>query len=289
MAGLFDSAWMKWGWAMREATSLSADLEAFIQDVDNERLIATRCDYHPNRHGFALKLIAVPPLPPHIHLRLSTVAHSYRSALDNLAWALVSRGRTPPETLNDREQRAIFFPICEERDGERGFNTLLKGTSRRPSMLPGVRRADIALVRMAQPYVRGKTNIPYHALAILAAFNNVDKHRTLQQVVFLPETFNYEIRQTWDCEITRHSPRARRRILEVGAELAYFPARRTGVDPKLKVEYEISAFPALNERLSLEDWLRNVEQAVGALLLRCADPPRAEFDALGLPHIVGMP
>jgi hypothetical protein len=286
MADLFESAWLKWGWAVVETERLKEQIHTWTTDADVQRLMTTRSKYHPKRHGCVLVVNSMPPLLPHIGLHLSTVAHNYRSALDNLAWALATRGRTPPETLSEREQRAICFPICDERDGPRGFNTLLQATKRRASVLPGVRRADIALVRKAQPYVRGHTNVPYHALWILASLNNVDKHRTLQPVFFLPETLNYEVRYTRDCELTRIARRARRRILQVGAEIAYFPVRRTGPNPEVHVEYEIAAFPALNERLSLENWLDNVRLVVGGILIELAEPPQAQLTALGLPPIV---
>ncbi|MGH2934891.1 MAG: hypothetical protein ACRDL2_10330 [Gaiellaceae bacterium] len=288
MDELFDSAWMKWGWAIVETERLKADIHAWTEDADVQRLMTTRCEYRPNRHGCVLIVNSMPPLWPQIALRLSIVAHSYRSALDNFAWTLVSRGHTPPDSLTRREQRAISFPICDERDGPTGFNTLLRGTKRKPPVLPGVRRADRALVRTAQPYVHGHTNVPYHALWILAAFNNVDKHRTLQPVHFLPERFDYEIRDARDCEVTRKQRRTRRRILQIDAELAYFPVRRTGPNPELQVEYEIAAFPALSEHLSLEDWLNNVGAVVGSVLGKISDPPR-ELAALGLPPIVRVP
>jgi hypothetical protein len=38
MAGLFDSAWLKWGWAVREAELLERDLADFINHEEFQRL-----------------------------------------------------------------------------------------------------------------------------------------------------------------------------------------------------------------------------------------------------------
>ena len=102
---------------------------------------------------------------------------------------------------------------------------------------------------------------------ILTAFNNVDKHRTLQPVIFLPERVAYEIKETRDCLIRTTPRQARRKVLKVGAELTRFPAKRTGPDPYMDVEYQIAVLPALHETLSLEEWLTQTSKLIGALLV----------------------
>jgi hypothetical protein len=97
----------------KEAELLQRDLADFINHEEFQRLNAVQCEYNPKRYGFILTLDHVPPPPPWFGLRLSAVAHNYRSGLDNLAWALVSRGRTPPDALTPEQQRAVAFPVCE--------------------------------------------------------------------------------------------------------------------------------------------------------------------------------
>jgi hypothetical protein len=63
VAGLFDSAWVKWGWAVRETELLERELGAFINDDEFQRLSAVRCEYNPKRHGFILTLDRVVPPP----------------------------------------------------------------------------------------------------------------------------------------------------------------------------------------------------------------------------------
>ena len=134
-------------------------MHVFANDADAQQLNAMACHYDSKRHGFILEVVGIAPLPPQIGLRLGVVAHGYRSSLDNLAWALVRRGESPPDGLTDREQKASYFPIFDSRES---FNACLKPMRKRPAMLPGVRRADAALVRRCQPYLHGKRNRPYH-------------------------------------------------------------------------------------------------------------------------------
>jgi hypothetical protein len=123
-------------------------------------------------------------------------------------------------------------------------------------------------------------------LNILAALNNADKHRSIQPVHFLPSLMGYEIKEARDCVVTRTPTRARRYILEVGAELARFPVRRTGPNPYLDVKYELATFPAINERISFENWLDQIMRVIGGLLLRFAPSPKDELAKLGLPEVV---
>src|SRR5436305_1101517 len=75
------------------------------------------------RHGFAVYAADVAPVPTRWGLILGDIANNYRSAIDHLAWALVSRGRTPPAVLTDDQRSAVQFPITQ---GRRQFNKSLK-------------------------------------------------------------------------------------------------------------------------------------------------------------------
>jgi hypothetical protein len=144
---LFDSAWLKWGRAVVHLQALEADLDSFGPDSDRQPTLAVRAEYHPKRHGFGVYITHIDPAPAIWGLLLGDAANNLRSALDQLAWALVERGATPTTTLNAPERNEIYFPIAEYRNA---FNGGL------PRKLPGVSRADIAKVRRYQPYHRGK-------------------------------------------------------------------------------------------------------------------------------------
>jgi hypothetical protein len=44
MDDLFDSTWLKWGWAVIEAKALEADIDAFTEHLRANGLGITRCD-----------------------------------------------------------------------------------------------------------------------------------------------------------------------------------------------------------------------------------------------------
>jgi hypothetical protein len=110
-------------------------------------LLSVRTEYQPWRHGFAVYATAVRPVPRSWGLLVGDIAFDFRCALDHLAWALVSRGRTPPATLTPKQQKGVYYPISRRRAD---FNGSLA------RMLPGVSRSDIAKVRATQPYHNGR-------------------------------------------------------------------------------------------------------------------------------------
>jgi hypothetical protein len=55
MAGPFDSAWLKWGWAVIEAKALEADIDAFSK-VEGKDFGFPRCEYQPKHSWFAVSL-----------------------------------------------------------------------------------------------------------------------------------------------------------------------------------------------------------------------------------------
>ena len=152
---LFASAWLKWAQGVLHAQTLQADIERIGHKPDAYPVLAFRSEYQPNRHGFAVIAEEIAPIPVRWPLLLGDIANNYRAALDHLAWALVSRGRTPPAKLTKRQENAVYFPIHKERAE---FNGKVG------SRLPGVRRADLAKVRRYQPYHHGPSVRPRHAL-----------------------------------------------------------------------------------------------------------------------------
>jgi len=107
---LFDSAWLKWGRAVVHTHALNADIETFGPDGGREPTFSVRAEYQPKRHGFAIIIDDIDALPPTWGLILGDVANNLRSALDQLAWALVTRGRTPPHALTTKQQRNVYYP-----------------------------------------------------------------------------------------------------------------------------------------------------------------------------------
>jgi hypothetical protein len=152
---LFRGAWLKWAHGLGHAQALDADIEAFSFDGHRDPLLGVQADYDPRRRGFSVRATAIAPVPSRWGLMLGDVAHNYRSALDHIAWAVVCRGRKPPTVLTEGQQRAVQFPIADERAA---FNSSLR------SRLPGARRGDVGVIRRRQPYHYIQHAIPAAAL-----------------------------------------------------------------------------------------------------------------------------
>jgi hypothetical protein len=244
---LFESAWLKWGRAVVHAQALKADLDATTSDATRQPTFAVEAEYQPKRHGFAVVVTDIDPMPPTWGLLLGDIANNLRSALDQTAWAIVTRGRTPPGTLSKKAQRRVYFPICKERQD---FNGSL------PAMLPGARRADIARVRRYQPYQHARGIRAWFSFALLAKINTGDKHRTTEPVWALPLRTAIEVTQMRDCEVPSRNSAGKRRALKVGMELAFVHARKTGPQPHIEAIPHLAAEPMIEEGVLLREWLR---------------------------------
>jgi hypothetical protein len=267
MAGrdsLFDSAWLKWGKAIDHARILREAIDAeSTTNGDADPLVSVRTEYYPLRHGFGVYAAEVRGVPTEWGLVTGDVANNYRCALDHLAWALVSRGRNPPATLNDEQQSAVGFPVTRKR---RQFNNSL---DRR---LPGVQRSDRAKVRAVQPYHQ-RRRASRHNLVILTGLNNRDKHRSIEPVWIHTTKLEITITDRRDCI----NPRARSwtpgQLLESGAEVAFIRVRKTGSQPRLGVQTRLTGVPAILPRIGLIEWFEQTGLQIGVLLGEFSEAP----------------
>jgi len=208
-------------------------------------------------------------------LLLGDIASDYRASLDHLAWALVSRGRTPPGKLTPSQENAVYFVIAEERSV---FNAETRDPPKPTSRLkmPGLRRADRAKIRPFEPYryTRGR---PMHVFVLLTKVNNGDKHRTVQPLLPTPTRVNIEVTDARDCApptIPRRGFPRRAAILEPDAELAFIRTRKTGPNPQLDVKLDLTAEPCVHERIGVGEWVGRCGTHIAALLSQFSDPPQ---------------
>jgi hypothetical protein len=259
----FESAWLKWAWAVVDANVLADNVNAFAQQADGKMPIVMSQDYDPKRHCIVLSLAAVSlRFPPIWGLLLGSVVYNFRCSLDHVAWALYKRGSSPK--LSHRRESRIYFPIYADRVK---FNDSLK------RKLPGVRRADIAKVRRYQPYKAGKRNLDRHVLWVLNDLSRRDKHRTVQPVVPVPDRSNYEIGHQIDCVYRRMQLRNPRDVLEPGVELTRLYVKKTGPDPYIDVDPHFTIDPSINARLTLQEFLSKTMRAISIVLYEFAEPP----------------
>jgi hypothetical protein len=209
-------------------------------------------------------------MPIRWRLLLGDVANNYRAALDHLAWALVSRGRASGK-LTRKQENAVYFPYARSRTS---FNGEL---SRK---LPGVKRADIAKIRMCQPYHHPHRSQARHALVLLAGINNGDKHRTIQPVWAQPTRLDIAVDQTIDCVVSGPTFGRSGQAIEVGAELAFVRARRTGPAPGIRVDLGLMVEPSLENRIPVQRWLTQCGQLILRLLAEFSSQPPG-IDAVG--------
>jgi hypothetical protein len=272
MADPFDSAWLKWAWAVIEAKALEADIDAFTKHFRAEGLGRTRCDYQPKYHRFAVVLdsLTIAEFPQRWGIRLGNIVHNYRSALDHVAWTLAEQGSTPPFTLKESAQRSILFPIQTSRVK---FNDGIK------RQLPGVRRAEIAKVRRYQPYKYGQIR-KTAALTILERLARFDKHRTIQPVAAYPFNGHLEVTYMRDCVVPRGTKNNPRKELEVDAEFAYVYVRKDGPKPEMSVKADLDVKPVIDKGFWLNEWLYNTKGIIALVLGQFAEPPTELLDAL---------
>jgi hypothetical protein len=266
---LFESAWLKWAHAIVHSQTLERDLDAARVDGNIDPVRSFRTEYHPKRHGFAIIVEDVDLVPVRWRLLIGDIASNYRAAVDHLAWALVTRGRTPPGTgkLRPRAEGSVYFPIYEDR---------LKYNAQLAHKLPGVRRADAAIVRRAQPYRSGARARPRHPLVILASINNSDKHRTIQPLWAFPSRVDIEVTRARDCALVERAHWRRRAIsLEEGAEVGFMLARKRGSNPELEVQLRVTAEPTIGNRISIREWSHATGIGVFNLLRQFSEQPPA--------------
>jgi len=276
---LFESAWLKWAWAKAHAETLKAYLQVWGNDPKRWTRIGMATRYDPKHHRFNVYVMELPSLPIEWSVVIGDIGHNYRSCLDHIAWAIVRRGTKPPDTLSEYDQSRVGFPIYDDRIK---FNRGVK------TMLPGARRADIAIVRRNQPYHGGKRRSGRHAFAVLHRLSNEDKHRTIQPTFMSPQAATYHVENALGCTVTRiPASFLLGEPLQVGAQLAPIYVRKTGpTEPYLEMRGQLAVQPAILGVL-LGEWLVAMEDLVSTILKELADPPTDLLAKLGGPVVPG--
>jgi hypothetical protein len=269
----FESAWLKWAMAVTNGRVLADNVEVFASDQERKMHSRLATYYDPRRHCLVLVVVeAVDPFPVLWGVLLGEIAHGFRCCLDHVAWALYKRGRTP--NLSERRERAVSFPIYGTREG---FNKALD------SKLPGVRRADRAIVRRYQPYRPGESRAHRHVFTVLQELSNEDKHRAIQRVVPIASQVHFTKFEAIDCIVRRGTRGGTGGRLEPGAELMRLYVKKTGPNPRIDGQPHFTLTPALHELLGLEEFLDMTMNATSLLLREFAEPPPSAVALLGAP------
>ena len=184
---------------------------------------------------FVAKLIVAngyPEIPESFAPRFGDALHNYRSALDHVAWQLVSCGSKPPETLDPRERNRIQFPTYSSRDVFR---------SNQGSRLPGVEETAIRYLEARHKYVGGEaTN---DRLLSLADLSNDDKHRTMQTFVGMLNTLENQVTMS-GLQIVSYDNPPTRPMLKSGAVVALMEIVLTGDNPEMAMKLKPAVYMA---------------------------------------------
>ncbi len=275
MDDLFESAWLKWAWAVVNANVLADNVNALANQPNLSTPIAMRQDYDAKCHCIILSVVDFQsPFPDNLWgLILGDVVQNFRSALDHVAWALVKLGRA--KNLTDRQERQIYFPITSS---PAAFRNAV------PLRLPGVRRADLAKIRACQPYLKGKRNLSRHVVWVVGELSRLDKHRTIQPIYAIPDRAGYDIGEQTDCIYRRMRRRSARRVLKPGTELTRLYVKRTGPEPFIDVQPHFSMDPAVYDpRLTLQQFLVQTIRAVSEILRLFAPQPESAKRIISTP------
>jgi hypothetical protein len=136
VTGLFDSAWLKWGWAVKHGKALDRHITAWRDEHEGDRLFQTHAHYDAKRHCVIYLIDHIEPMPVEWGLMLGDTLNNLRSSLDHVAWAVVKRGKIPKLPKGQAEK--VYFPFTKS---DRQFSDCLT------TKLPGVKLADSALIR----------------------------------------------------------------------------------------------------------------------------------------------
>jgi hypothetical protein len=270
----FESAWLKFAWAVSNSNVLADNLNTFASQPNLQLPITIGEHYDAKSHCIIISVVEIGPVfPPVCGLLLGDVVHNFRSALDHVAWALYKRGTTP--NLSPAREAKVYFPIYDDRVK---FNRSLK------RKLPGVTRADIAKVRACQPYHAPKRLRRQHVLWVVDELSRLDKHRTIQPVLPAPDRSNIGIGQQTDCIFRRMRLWTRRGVLQEGTELARLYVKKTGPNPYIDVKPQFAIDPTVYDpRLTVEQFLGTTMTAMAQVLRQFAKPPESARAILGAP------
>lgn len=265
----FQSSKEKLNRADRHFQVLKGLVDAFVDEIEakNDHVFTFEQEWRPRSHCLVWSI--ADPQPPNIEwgLVLGDILHNLRSALDHIAWSLVTAGKRPPETLNGGEQNAVKFPICKIRSD---FNEAIKPASqKRHPCLPGVVRSQIALIRRHQPYRAGERKAHLHPLALLQQFSNDDKHRVLQLAFFRPYDPQFALGPPKDFLPRRVVP-AKVIRPDPGTEILRVYGRRMGPNPYMSVDIGSPAEPAIEGWYWLSDTYQFARDAIDRLMAELA-------------------
>jgi hypothetical protein len=225
------SFWLKLNRANAHLQTLQLEIETWLAQKPYA-VFGKHEPGSPDQYVFRVRFFA--PVPPEWGILIGEFAHNARSALDHLAWQIVSSGSASPG-------RGTQFPIVLlEEDWE-------TEAARR---LPGAQPRHLELIEERQPYKRTDLSKQQrmarvaeqfkaagHPLAILAALNNEDKHRVLATTPAALRSIGYDVIAAHDVSaIDLDNSQVSFEALKDDSEMLRVPITVSGPNPEVKLK-----------------------------------------------------
>lgn len=207
---------------------------------------------------------SVPVMADELTLMLGDTIHNLRSALDHLAFALVT---ATGQTLDDKARRRVCFPI---------FDTAEAYEQKSRECVPGVKDCCLSMLDRVEPYGDGSGRVFWQ----LHGLDIVDKHRLLLAVATVPvgRTMTPQEKSAFETKKTIIGPRGLAAIqyvaavdkppsvpLNVGYELGRFSATEVGEGIGFAFDLAINE-PGILDFTPAPFFLKWVSAEIGGLL-----------------------
>ena len=206
---------------------------------------------------FGCKIVVArgwPDLPTSFAARFGDAIQNYRAALDHVAWRLVSQGLTPPDTLTERQQARVQFPIYTE---EKSFRDNIR------TRLPGVDSTVGDFIKARHKYAGGQaTN---DGLRSIPTLSNDDKHRALTIIwsAFLTAQNNVTLT---NCELVSYLNPPTRPAVKDDAVVALMECRVTRPNPRVSMKFRPSIEIIVEDRGGFGYVLDDIRREVAEIL-----------------------
>lgn len=234
MARALDGARQKLAWGRHHAKLFDQETQRLYGPKGNAPFTIDK-EFDPKKGCFRVRVKTINEDTGNLPLILGDAFHNFRSALDHVAWQLARRqqGRIP--------RSMVSFPIAPTRQR---FHSPTVWTQ-----LWEIGPRERETIENLQPYRQVFTGDVVHALALLSARNNQDKHRLLHVVNLANNEMSVDTFGPKNCEVLGFEllPGIVNRPLKPKMELFRIMVRVTGDDPNVGLHMRGGAKIALDD------------------------------------------
>jgi hypothetical protein len=180
-------AYEKVRWARHHGEALRSEIDT-LQKRDDHRIAV---EINADTGEYIFRVFDLPTPDPDWGLRIGDCLHNARAALDYLMVRLyaISTGEDP------KDIETIQFPVCDSPGAFAGSRTVqhfracpaTRGYLTRVKELQPFKATDAAIWPLSDPLSRSTRHAPVtEALADLARWDNIDKHRVIHAALLRP-------------------------------------------------------------------------------------------------------